>query len=100
MTRIGAKDFNMGSQEDDFIIQELQKDIQELRSMVDLKEARIHAKIDSISKDIEHLQSRMKSYITIERYSPVEKIVISGVGLILVLVVTLIIKATFESRGL
>ena len=85
---------------DDVLINDLKRELQELRSMVDLKDAKVHAKIDSIAKEVEHLQSRMKQYITIERYSPVEKIVVSGVGLILILVVTLIVRAALFTKGI
>jgi hypothetical protein len=85
---------------DEMLINDLKRELQELRAMVDLKDAKVHAKIDSIAKEIEHLQSRMKQYITIERYSPVEKIVVSGVGLILILVVTLIVRAALFTKGI
>lgn len=65
--------------------------------IADLKLSSVHDKIDKLREDMQEIEERFDLYVTVARYSPVEKLVYGMVGLVLALAVTALMSTVINS---
>lgn len=64
---------------------DMRENITKLESRIDMHDQLNKINIDNLRKDVDEIEDRFDLYVTLTRYSPVEKLVYGMVGLILTL---------------
>jgi len=82
----------------DEVVRDLERRVGELSAHVDLSNEKVRSDIRAISSDVERLKEASPTFVTHDRYRPVERLVLGGAGLILIAVVTALVSIVVRSQ--
>lgn len=83
----------------DDVIRDLEDKLRDLSSRLDLSDERIRSDIREIRADVERLKTTEPNLVTIDRFRPVERLVLGGAGLLLIAVVTALASIVIRGSG-
>lgn len=72
--------------EDERKLSKIQEDLASIKGLIDKNNIVLVHKVSNMEKDISDLESSLKGYVTYDRFSLIERVVISTIALVLLTV--------------
>ena len=72
--------------EDEKKISKIQEDLASIKGLIDKNNILLVNKVSNMEKDISDLESSLKGYVTYDRFSLIERVVVSTIALVLITV--------------
>ncbi len=72
--------------EDEKKISKIQEDLASIKGLIDKNNILLVNKVTNMEKDISDLESSLKGYVTYDRFSLIERVVVSTIALVLITV--------------